>query len=333
MSVLKAIRSTTFIAWIYSNAGIGNRLRGAGLVRVVAAAAIAVSAGLPIAVAQQPGGVLHGTVETSVSGSAEAADAPMTGHRGSVGDRLLASARRELANGEIITALQQLRTLVRRHPNTTSAAEGRRLLARLEQTLAAGRATAADGADTAASPGSQGRALALANPGTSGHVDPDPRKTRTSAWSGEYRRLQLEQDFREATGDRIFFSNASAELGARARQVLTAQANWLRRHPDVGIVVEAHADDGNSTDFNLTVARQRGEAVRDHLVREGVSADRIRLSNRGRDLKIATCPQAGCASQNRRVITIVEGQVGTSEVQPQTGVETSRAGLATPRRP
>lgn len=326
MSVLSPIRFAPFSADVpIARQGSGPRVGRAVLLAFVATVAILTS---PTASpAQQSREVPPGTSETSASGDAPASDSARTKRsREAEAERLLANARRDLANGEITTALQQLDALVRRYPGSAATVEGRRVLGRLDQTLSAGRATAADGADSAASPGGQGRAQAQSAPTLGDTIDPDPHKVRNSAWSGEYRRMQLDQEFREATGDRIFFSNASAELGARARQVLMAQAQWLRRHPDVAVVIEAHADDGSSSDYNLTIARQRGEAVRDLLVSGGVANNRIRLANRGRDLKVASCPQPACAAQNRRVITIVEGQVEAAEAPPRTG-------LATPRSP
>jgi outer membrane protein OmpA-like peptidoglycan-associated protein len=320
MSVLRVSRRICVYADLLSfRQWLGLGVARTALLTIVAAGVT--FAAPTTSLAQQSRDVLLETIETS------ATDAPARAKRSQEieSDRLMANARRDLANGEIIDAVIQLQDLVRRYPGSTAAVEGRRVLGRLDQTLSAGRATAADGADSAASPGGQGRAQAQSGPALGDTLDPDSRKVRNSAWGGEYRRLQLDQEFREATGDRIFFGNASAELGARARQVLTSQTRWLRRHPDVGVIIEAHADDGSSTDDNLTIARQRGEAVRDHLISGGVAADRIRLSNRGRDLKVASCPQPACAAQNRRVITIVEGQVEASESTPRTG-------LAAPRR-
>lgn len=268
--------------------------------------------------------ILVGVLAGGVPGQSSAQPPPQAkaSDRESDAARLLEEARRDLANGEISTARQRLAALLQRFPESKASADGRRVLGRLLEALSAAGTSASEGADTSESPGTQGRALASRSPASGQSLEPDSRpsssRARTSTWNSDNLRAQLDHEFRESTGDRVFFGNASAELGARARQVLRAQAQWLRRHPDVSVTIEAHADDGGSSDFNLSLARQRGEAVRDRLVQEGVAADRLRLTTRGRDLKVASCPQSACAAQNRRVITIIEGQ--------------SRTGLASPSR-
>ena len=287
-----------------------------------------VGAGVGELSAQQPREVLLGTVGASAPlQSPPRATTADSSHEAAAG-WLIEEARRELAKGEIGAARLHLQNLLLRFPESTPAAEGRRVLGRLDQALSAARAPAWDGADTAESPGAHGRALVPLAPAPADSLGHDSRISsgaRTSAWSTQNQRAQLDQEFRESTGDRIFFGNASTDLGARARQVLGAQAQWLRRHPDVSVTIEAHADDGGSTEFNLSLARKRGEAVRDRLVQEGVAGDRVRLANRGRDLKIASCSQTACTEQNRRVITIVEGRVAASE-------SPSRMGQAAPPR-
>src|SRR6185295_13919053 len=71
-------------------------------------------------------------------------------------------------------------------------------------------------------------------------------------------------DFQALVGDRVFFSEGSAELGARARKALAAQAAWLTRHPGVRVTVEGHADDPGGDD--VTLSEHRAEAVRQRLI-------------------------------------------------------------------
>src|SRR5262245_53939004 len=56
-------------------------------------------------------------------------------------------------------------------------------------------------------------------------------------------RASVGSDFQLAAGDRVFFSESSAVLGARARAALAAQAAWLMAHSTLSVTVEGHADD------------------------------------------------------------------------------------------
>jgi peptidoglycan-associated lipoprotein len=115
----------------------------------------------------------------------------------------------------------------------------------------------------------------------------------------------LAAEFQTAVGDRVFFGEASAELGTRGRLALKAQAEWLLRYPHLTIVVEGHADDIGSFAHNVSLSQQRAEAVQGRLIQMGVAPQRIRAAAFGRERLIADCAAAACAAQNRRAVTII----------------------------
>jgi peptidoglycan-associated lipoprotein len=113
-------------------------------------------------------------------------------------------------------------------------------------------------------------------------------------------------EFRSQAGDRIFFGESSAELGARAHSALDQQATWLLQHPSIAVTVEGHADDIGSARHNLEVSRRRAEAVRQRLIERGVASERIGILAFGKTRRIAECNEPMCAAQNRRTITVLE---------------------------
>jgi outer membrane protein OmpA-like peptidoglycan-associated protein len=119
------------------------------------------------------------------------------------------------------------------------------------------------------------------------------------------RNTELEKKFRVEAGDRIFFSAGSAELGARARTALLAQARWLVARTDVEVLIEGHADEPGSDQDNKIISQQRAEAVRARLIEEGVAAERIAVKALGRKERVATCLDPECRVQNRRAVTVV----------------------------
>ena len=110
--------------------------------------------------------------------------------------------------------------------------------------------------------------------------------------------------FQSEAGDRVFFADGSAELGARARVALDAQAAWLRAHPSIAVTVEGHADDWGSAGDNLLISQKRAAAVRDRLIARGVAAERIATMAYGRTRRAAECTASMCNVQNRRSITV-----------------------------
>jgi peptidoglycan-associated lipoprotein len=119
-------------------------------------------------------------------------------------------------------------------------------------------------------------------------------------------------EFQSQVGDRVFFSDASAELGTRGRVALEAQAAWLVRHPKLSVIVEGHADDAGGIAHNQEVSQRRADAVRRRLIQMGVAPERIRVVAHGRERLIAECTDAACTQQNRRAVTVIGPPVDTA---------------------
>ena len=138
-------------------------------------------------------------------------------------------------------------------------------------------------------------------------------------------------EFQAVVGDRVFFSEGSAELGARARKALGAQALWLAQHPAIRVTIEGHADDPGGLDHQLS--EDRAEAVRRRLVEAGIAPERIRTVAYGRRQLVAACDNPLCPPQNRRAVTVVGWP--TAAVVPGAARTDSRdaaAGRPSPRR-
>jgi peptidoglycan-associated lipoprotein len=120
-------------------------------------------------------------------------------------------------------------------------------------------------------------------------------------------------EFQTEVGDRVFFSEASAELGTRGRLALEAQAVWLARHPHVSVTVEGHADDAGAMRLNLEVSERRAQVVRRRLMELGIDPRRIRAVAYGRERLVAECPAPACAAQNRRAVTVIGPALDTAD--------------------
>lgn len=139
----------------------------------------------------------------------------------------------------------------------------------------------------------------------------------SEGWTAVVRRdAGLDRRFILEAGDRVFFGLGSADLGARARTVLTTQARWLEARPTIFAVIEGHADEPGSEAENLAVSQKRAEAVRDRLIEEGVGPDRVRAMGLGRSQRLAECDEPECAAQNRRVVTAIYSPEGSGAAPP-----------------
>lgn len=116
--------------------------------------------------------------------------------------------------------------------------------------------------------------------------------------------------FRAEVGDRVFFAFDSSALDFEAQTVLRRQAEWLRANPGRQAVIEGHADERGTRDYNLALGARRAAAVRNFLVGEGVEADRLRSVTFGKERPEALCSNESCWSVNRRGVTVMTTGAG-----------------------
>lgn len=115
------------------------------------------------------------------------------------------------------------------------------------------------------------------------------------------------QDFVVNVGDRVFFEVDSTSLTPQAAATLDRQAAWLARYPRYTFVVEGHADERGTREYNYSLGARRGQSVRDYLVSRGVAASRMRTISYGKERPVAVCNDISCWSQNRRSVIVLDG--------------------------
>jgi peptidoglycan-associated lipoprotein len=116
-----------------------------------------------------------------------------------------------------------------------------------------------------------------------------------------------QQDFVVNVGDRVFFETDSAELTQRSIATLEKQAQWLRAYPQYAFIVEGHADERGTREYNIALSARRAEAVRNYLTSRGVQPHRMRTIAFGKERPVAVCNDISCWSQNRRAVTVLQG--------------------------
>ena len=114
-----------------------------------------------------------------------------------------------------------------------------------------------------------------------------------------------QQDFVVNVGDRVFFESDSSELTQQSVSTLEKQAQWLRAYPQYAFIVEGHADERGTREYNIALGARRAQAVRDYLTSRGVQANRMRTISYGKERPVAVCNDISCWSQNRRSVTVL----------------------------
>jgi len=104
--------------------------------------------------------------------------------------------------------------------------------------------------------------------------------------------------------DRVFFATNESILTTKSRDTLRKQAAWLRENPSVSVVVEGHADERGTREYNLALGERRANAAKDYLMTYGISADRISVISYGKERPVDSGSNPLSWSKNRRSVTV-----------------------------
>ena len=102
----------------------------------------------------------------------------------------------------------------------------------------------------------------------------------------------------------IYFDYDMSEFRDDARRAINTDADLLKRifaaDPRVNFVIEGHADERGSAEYNLGLADRRAIVTRDMLVQMGVSAARLRTISYGEEMPVCRDETEECWQKNRR---------------------------------
>jgi peptidoglycan-associated lipoprotein len=115
-----------------------------------------------------------------------------------------------------------------------------------------------------------------------------------------------QQEFLVTVGDRVFFETDSSALTPVATATLEKQAAWLNRYSHYRILIEGHADERGTREYNIALGARRASVVVNYLVSRGVNQARITSKSFGKERPVAICNDISCWSQNRRAVTVVQ---------------------------
>ena len=116
--------------------------------------------------------------------------------------------------------------------------------------------------------------------------------------------------FNQAVGDRVLFAVDQSTLSPEGRMVLQGQAQWLNSNPAYAIIIEGHADEQGTREYNLALGARRASAVQDFLISQGVAANRMRTVSYGKERPIEVCSTEACYAKNRRAVTVLSMGAG-----------------------
>ena len=129
--------------------------------------------------------------------------------------------------------------------------------------------------------------------------------TTTGQMQGDtYTGTDTVKELAKGVPDRVFFATNETVLTTASRETLRKQAGWLRKNSDINVVLEGHADERGTREYNLALGERRANSAKDYLMTYGISSDRISVLSYGKERPVDSGSSPLAWSKNRRSVTV-----------------------------
>ena len=98
----------------------------------------------------------------------------------------------------------------------------------------------------------------------------------------------------------VYFGFDQYTLSSKSIQTLRSIAQVMEDNKDLEITVSGHADERGTREYNLALGQRRGEAVRDYLLLNGISKNRITVKSYGEEYPLVKGSNESSWAKNRR---------------------------------
>ncbi|WKE64470.1 peptidoglycan-associated lipoprotein Pal [Gallaecimonas kandeliae] len=120
--------------------------------------------------------------------------------------------------------------------------------------------------------------------------------------SAEEQRLQHQEEMRRE--HIIYFDFDKYEIRPEFAELLEAHAAYLRDHADVKVLIEGHADERGTPEYNIALGEKRAKAVKQYLLGLGVLDSQITLVSYGEEKPLDPGHTEEAFSKNRRAVLV-----------------------------
>jgi peptidoglycan-associated lipoprotein len=116
--------------------------------------------------------------------------------------------------------------------------------------------------------------------------------------------------FSQTIGDRVLFAVDQSTLTLDGETTLNGQAEWMMRNGAYSALIEGHADEQGTREYNIALGARRANTVQTYLISRGVAPGRMKTISYGKERPIEICSTESCYSKNRRAVTVITAGAG-----------------------
>ena len=109
-----------------------------------------------------------------------------------------------------------------------------------------------------------------------------------------------------------YFDYDKATLRPDAMKALNADSTELRDilkdYPDYKLMIEGHADERGSAEYNVALGDRRAATAKEYLVQVGIPSTQLDVTSFGKERPVCQDHNEGCWQKNRRIHIVAEAK-------------------------
>jgi len=105
--------------------------------------------------------------------------------------------------------------------------------------------------------------------------------------------------------DKVYFGFDEYSLTGDTKDALKLQADWLKQDTEINVIIEGHCDERGTKEYNYALGARRANAVKEYLIKKGVSSRRLKTVSYGKDRPAHLGQGERIWSKNRRAVTLI----------------------------
>ncbi|MBI5883717.1 MAG: OmpA family protein [Elusimicrobia bacterium] len=110
----------------------------------------------------------------------------------------------------------------------------------------------------------------------------------------------------------VYFDYDSYALKGESLEALKKNAEYLKTHRDLEVLVAGHCDQRGTIEYNLSLGQNRAKGVREYYIRLGVPGKALATISYGKESPSCNESTEDCWSRNRRAETRVRSRTASA---------------------
>jgi peptidoglycan-associated lipoprotein len=144
-----------------------------------------------------------------------------------------------------------------------------------------------------------------ANQNTAGHTVQNDTVEVSTLTPDQQAQEELRQKYESLRQEQIiYFDFDKATIEGKYAELLRAHAEFLVQNPSVKLLIEGHADERGTPEYNIALGENRGQSVEKYLQSLGVSASQMSVVSYGEEKPMVKSRTESAFAKNRRAVLV-----------------------------